>query len=576
MNMKRNLRKIAAILLILAMALALTACGDKADNGGSAVTGVTLDITSADLGPGDTQRLAATVQYKDGTSDSTVEWSSSDEAVATVTRGVIIAKAAGSATITAAAGGKTATCAVTVADIVVEISAARLDMERNTEAQLTAQVKKGAAATGETIIWSTSDDRVATVDDKGLVKAVGEGVATITAQRADANQKAACTVTIVWTRPEGYVPIDYYEQNKVPTDTWGYWNDPANYVGGTSEMYEAYYQTSEGEAGRANFSFAVNSRSDVDLDFAIIQITYRSSTLEGGRLETNHDYRVSFDLISNVDGVVRVNGYADNNDNDFEITAGTNAITAEFRHGDWGVIYPEGIYTNVESAIFLLLGKLGAPGETVNVSVDNVRWEDLGASAEPNPEPDFAAPPPEEHELPAFTGQTVALELDPNNAVRNDGESYEVVTEDGGLSYTVNYAGVFGQTYTHLNVPVPADVDASACNAFAVTVTNNGESVLNLRIDLNGNTPSGENNVIDIATRSIASLGSASTDLTWGGTALKINPGDTSTLYIYYDAATERGPLSELNFAFDSAWEPEPAEHSGSVFLTGFAFGSIE
>ena len=82
-----------------------------------AVTGVTLAPTSATLTLGETETvtLIPTVLPAEAT-DKSVTWSSSDEAVATVTDGVVTAVAAGTATITVTTtdGAKTATCAVTV------------------------------------------------------------------------------------------------------------------------------------------------------------------------------------------------------------------------------------------------------------------------------------------------------------------------------------------------------------------------------------------------------------------------------------------------------------------------------
>ena len=84
-----------------------------------AVTGVTLLPTSATLTLGETETvtLIPTVLPAEAT-DKSVTWSSSDEAVATVTDGVVTAVAAGTATITVTTtdGAKTATCAVTVAE----------------------------------------------------------------------------------------------------------------------------------------------------------------------------------------------------------------------------------------------------------------------------------------------------------------------------------------------------------------------------------------------------------------------------------------------------------------------------
>jgi uncharacterized protein YjdB len=79
------------------------------------VTGVTLDKTSASLKVGNTLALTATVKPSNA-SNKNVSWSSSNTSVATVSNGVVTAKAQGSATITVttADGGYKAYATITV------------------------------------------------------------------------------------------------------------------------------------------------------------------------------------------------------------------------------------------------------------------------------------------------------------------------------------------------------------------------------------------------------------------------------------------------------------------------------
>lgn len=79
-----------------------------------AITGITLDKTTAELTEGETVDLVATVVPDDTTEDKTVTWSSSDETVATVENGTVTAVKEGKATITAKIGDFTAECEVTV------------------------------------------------------------------------------------------------------------------------------------------------------------------------------------------------------------------------------------------------------------------------------------------------------------------------------------------------------------------------------------------------------------------------------------------------------------------------------
>ncbi len=50
--------------------------------------------------------------------------------------------------------------------------------------------------TNEEITWSSSDGGVATVDENGIVKAIGVGIATITATVTSSKEKATCLVTV--------------------------------------------------------------------------------------------------------------------------------------------------------------------------------------------------------------------------------------------------------------------------------------------------------------------------------------------------------------------------------------------
>ena len=53
-----------------------------------------------------------------------------------------------------------------------------------------------ANASGKTINWTTSDPKVATVDEYGWIEALGIGTAVITATTAEGGFSATCTVTV--------------------------------------------------------------------------------------------------------------------------------------------------------------------------------------------------------------------------------------------------------------------------------------------------------------------------------------------------------------------------------------------
>ena len=163
-----------------------------------AVTGVTLDKTTAQIPLGGDVTLAATVAPADAT-DKSVTWTSSDEAVAKVSGGKVTAVAVGKATITAKTndGGKTATCEVSVIKPVesVAISDAETMVPVEGEVTLTVTVTP-EDATIKDIEWSSSDESIAKVDATGKVTGVAEGTATITAKTVEGGKTATCKVIV--------------------------------------------------------------------------------------------------------------------------------------------------------------------------------------------------------------------------------------------------------------------------------------------------------------------------------------------------------------------------------------------
>ena len=200
---------IKASVLAAVTSLFVVACGDKEQEitptppGPTtvAVTGVSLSKTSLTLTEGGSETIAASVTPSNATNQA-VSWSSSNTGVATVDGGKVTAVKAGSATITVTTsdGGKTAKCEVTVEAKVIPVSGITVDKEtlsivEGEDATLTATVAPEDAS-DKTFAWSTSDEKVATVDENGKVTAVAAGTATITATTTDGGKTAKCEVTV--------------------------------------------------------------------------------------------------------------------------------------------------------------------------------------------------------------------------------------------------------------------------------------------------------------------------------------------------------------------------------------------
>ena len=124
-------------------------------------------------------------------------WLTSNEKVATVDdNGKVTAVGSGEAKITATAGGKYASCTVKVTVLVTGITLDKTELDMTIDDEPVTLVAKviPEGATDKTVTWSSSNDRVATVDANGKVKAVGNGEAKITAKAGD--KTATCKVLV--------------------------------------------------------------------------------------------------------------------------------------------------------------------------------------------------------------------------------------------------------------------------------------------------------------------------------------------------------------------------------------------
>ena len=130
-----------------------------------------------------------------------ISFSSSNPAVATVSPvGVVIGVAVGGATISASANGKSASTEVTVipeAAATVTVTPSTLLLRKTNTRQLTAVARNAQnnEVKGRTFRWTTNNPAVATVDQTGLVTAIGAGTANIVAETNQVVGGSVITVT---------------------------------------------------------------------------------------------------------------------------------------------------------------------------------------------------------------------------------------------------------------------------------------------------------------------------------------------------------------------------------------------
>ncbi|MEM9141477.1 MAG: Ig-like domain-containing protein [Bacteroidota bacterium] len=176
------------------------------------VTGVSLSPDTATILLGETQQLNADVLPVDA-SDGSVIWTSSDGGIATVdSNGLVTAVAQGSATITVTTndGGFQKTSEVNVTP--VPISVTGIDLVPDSAAVLLGDTQQLNAdilpsnASDTSVTWISSDVGIATVDSSGLVTAVAEGLATITATTNDGGFQDTSEITV--TIPVAVTGVD--------------------------------------------------------------------------------------------------------------------------------------------------------------------------------------------------------------------------------------------------------------------------------------------------------------------------------------------------------------------------------
>jgi uncharacterized protein YjdB len=171
---------------------------------------IALDKTDVTMWAGENTTLSVLYNPGDTTDDRTVQWTSSNPAVASVSGGVVQALSDGTCTITGTVSGKSASCIVRVSTFyhVTGISLNETQITLDTVGatrQLTAGIAP-ANATNPAVTYASSNGKVASVSSTGLVTAVSGGSAVITAT-AD-GVTASCIVTVNLPQAQKVIVLD--------------------------------------------------------------------------------------------------------------------------------------------------------------------------------------------------------------------------------------------------------------------------------------------------------------------------------------------------------------------------------
>ena len=140
--------------------------------------------------------------YPADAADKSLVWYSSDYSVIYPEEGVLWAMGTGTAVVTIKAGDNGGAYTELLVNVIGEgqgvkkitLNKKKATLRQGESMKLKATLTPGKAA-NKNIVWKSSNPSVATVNEKGKVKAVGKGEATITAY-ASSGKKAACKITV--------------------------------------------------------------------------------------------------------------------------------------------------------------------------------------------------------------------------------------------------------------------------------------------------------------------------------------------------------------------------------------------
>lgn len=151
-------------------------------------------VTSNEMSPAPTGE----VSREDVSSQCT--WKSSDEKIATVSNGVIEGISEGKAEITATYKERSATVSITVGKdidicIIQKNYLSTVEKGKNLQLDIKGLGSLINAVKNEDVTWSSSDEKIATVDKSGLVTAIANGNVTIKAEYMSYSSTYDITIT---------------------------------------------------------------------------------------------------------------------------------------------------------------------------------------------------------------------------------------------------------------------------------------------------------------------------------------------------------------------------------------------
>lgn len=204
------------VLFSLIFALCITFSCEKEDPV-IKVTAVSVSENSLTMTEGDINKLHVSINPEKATNKK-VTWKSSNVSIVFVDQnGEIVANKSGNATITVTSeeGNITATCSVTVEPKTIPVTGISLNKISLTliegDSEILTALIEPSHSTDKKIVWKSSNNETASVDNNGKISAHKKGTAKITATSEDGNCSATCDVTV----EEKAIPVTSVSLNNI-------------------------------------------------------------------------------------------------------------------------------------------------------------------------------------------------------------------------------------------------------------------------------------------------------------------------------------------------------------------------
>lgn len=200
-------------LLISLAVIVLSGCTNE-----TKVNGITLDSSSLTLLIGDSHQFVAELDPADAS--ARITWESKNPDIASVSdEGLVTAISKGSTQVVARCGSVSTVCNVSVSggDVKeIKVLPDKMSLVKSETAVLEVVINP-ETADDKTVIWESSNPEIAAVDESGMVMALAQGEATITAKSSN-GLSSTCLVTVLKKDPTE-INIDVTELDMKPGDT---------------------------------------------------------------------------------------------------------------------------------------------------------------------------------------------------------------------------------------------------------------------------------------------------------------------------------------------------------------------